>query len=166
MILRYVSLIVAVVAGLFTSQLPEYSQQYRQRLGGAIDELSRILADFDADAARNAMTREQGVGRLKANPDEFVRDQGQRVQENSARLARLRQQLIDYASAGPLARIAVMLRDFDPQVGRRAVDDFEPAVPLTSEGAIATAAGAAGAWALLRLLVFPFRRRGGAAKRA
>lgn len=167
MILRYFALAVALCAGLVTSQLPEFSQQYRQRLGGAIDELSRILAEFDADAARLSLSREEGIARMKTNADELVRQQGAHIQENSARLVRLRQQLIEYASAGPLARVGVMLGNFDRGVAQRAMDDFEPAVPLTSEGAIATAAGAVAGWGLVRLLFLPLvlRRRRRAAQR-
>ena len=42
------------LAGALTlSQAPEFAQQYRQRLGGALDELRRVVADFDADAAKS-----------------------------------------------------------------------------------------------------------------
>ncbi|MBN9084066.1 MAG: hypothetical protein BGP04_17650 [Rhizobiales bacterium 62-17] len=166
MILRYFALAVALALGLVTSQLPEFSQQYRQRLGGAIDELARVLAAFDADALRLNLTREEGIARMKTNADELVRQQGAHMQENSARLVRLRQQLIEYASAGPLARVGVMLGNFDQDVARRAMDDFEPAVPLTSEGAITTAAGAVAGWGLVRLVFLPLvlRRRRRAAK--
>ena len=48
--------IVAVGCGLFggivASQGPEFSQQYRQRLGGAIDELKQVIARFDARCPR------------------------------------------------------------------------------------------------------------------
>ena len=69
MILRYFALAVALAAGLVTSQLPEFSQQYRQRLGGAIDELSRILADFDAAV----QAREAILARVEALPNPEVR---------------------------------------------------------------------------------------------
>ena len=37
-----------VLGGFLASQGPEFSQQYRQRLGGAIDELNRVVARFDS----------------------------------------------------------------------------------------------------------------------
>ena len=44
---------IAAAAGALTaSQLPEFAQQYRQRLGGALEELRQVVADFDADAER------------------------------------------------------------------------------------------------------------------
>ena len=161
MILRYLTFAVALATAVFASQLPEFAQQYRQRLGGAIDELNRVLADFDADATRLNLTREQGIARMKINSDDLVRSQGQRVQEYSARVARLEQQLKDFASAGSLVRIGVLLREFDPDVARRAVSTFEPGVPVTGEGAIATLFGGVAGWLLARLLFLParFRRR-------
>ncbi|MEM9851772.1 MAG: DUF2937 family protein, partial [Pseudomonadota bacterium] len=39
-----------------TSQFPEFSQQYVQRLGGAVDELRRVAADFDASARAAGLT--------------------------------------------------------------------------------------------------------------
>ncbi|MBV9433737.1 MAG: DUF2937 family protein, partial [Hyphomicrobiales bacterium] len=37
---RTLSLAIALLAALAFSQLPEFTQQYAQRLGGAIDELT------------------------------------------------------------------------------------------------------------------------------
>ena len=53
MIFRTLVLGVAVVSGATTSQLPEFAQQYRQRMGGAIDALSQVVTDFREDAANN-----------------------------------------------------------------------------------------------------------------
>ena len=44
MILRRLAFAVSLLLGALASQLPEFAQQYRQRLGGAIDELQRIVA--------------------------------------------------------------------------------------------------------------------------
>ena len=41
---------LAGAAGL--SQYPEFSQQYTQRLGGQVDALSEVVADFEASAMR------------------------------------------------------------------------------------------------------------------
>ena len=55
-------------------QWPEFSQQYRQRLGGALDELRRVVAAFEAEAASHALTPAEAVGRLKTNPDPLARE--------------------------------------------------------------------------------------------
>jgi hypothetical protein len=52
---RRLALAIALIAGLVGSQGPEFAQQYRQRIGGALDELKRIVADFDDEAAREGL---------------------------------------------------------------------------------------------------------------
>ncbi len=71
---RRTSFALALAAGLGSSQAPEYVQQYRQRLGGAIDELGAVVAAFDADSAKAGMTHDQGLQRLSHDDDVFVRD--------------------------------------------------------------------------------------------
>ena len=56
MFTRRLAVAIGLLFALIGAQGPEFSQQYRQRLGGALDELSRIVAEFDADAARQAIT--------------------------------------------------------------------------------------------------------------
>jgi len=157
--LKPLAIVAGLMGGLGASQFPEFTQQYSQRLGGAVDEMARIFAEFDADAARHGMSRAQGIERLARNPDSFVSDRGARLREDSARLARLERQLSQLQNAGPLNRLAVIVREVDPQIARRVWDQFQPAVPVTSEGAILTGAGFLGGWGLWRLIAFPFRRR-------
>ena len=47
--------------GVLLSQFPEYSQQYVQRLGGAVDELKTVVSDFDTSAQATGSTREGAV---------------------------------------------------------------------------------------------------------
>jgi hypothetical protein len=152
MILRRLALFVGLSFAFLTSQLPEYAQQYRQRLGGAIDEINRMLAEFDSDAGHLKMNREQGVARLGANPDEFVRQRAARVREDSARAVRLQRQLAAFETAGPLARLQVLATEFDPAIAARAWSAYEPAVPVTGEGATLAGAGFLTGWGLLRFL--------------
>ena len=53
---RLIVIVAAALGGVGASQLPEFAQQYRQRLGGALEELTRIVAEFDASAARSQLT--------------------------------------------------------------------------------------------------------------
>ena len=65
------ALAIAVLAGLIGSQGPEFTQQYRQRLGGALEELNRIVAEFDAEAGRENLTRARGFGPARAQRRPF-----------------------------------------------------------------------------------------------
>ena len=55
MIARTMALAAALLGGVTTSQLPEFAQQYRQRLGGAIDALTQVVEEFRADAAAHGL---------------------------------------------------------------------------------------------------------------
>ena len=159
MIIRTLAFGAGLAGAVAASQLPEYAQQYRQRLGGAIDEISRIMAEFDADAARLGLSREQGIARLSGNSDPFVTDRGARLREDSARLARLQRQFSYLQTAGPFARVAIMASDLDPSIARRAWGSFEPAVPVTIEGAALGGAGFLAGYGMLRFILWPVGRR-------
>lgn len=156
---RRTSFAAALAAGLGVSQAPEYVQQYRQRLGGAIDELTAAVVAFDADSRAEGMTHDQGVARLEASPDIFVRQRGERMQEETERLARLRRQAARLQGDLPLTQVFGMALDLDPKVARGAFDDFKPALPMTADGALSAAIGFLGALLGLRLCALPFGRR-------
>ena len=157
-IVRIVAFGLGLLGAVVASQLPEFSQQYRQRLGGAIDELRQVLGRFDSDAGVNGETRDSAIVRLRGNPDGLVSRQAQAMQANAERLTRLesrRQAMID---AGPFRRILLMAWDGDAGVMRAAYGDFEPAVPVTVEGIVAAAVGFAAVWGGCLLLTLPVRR--------
>jgi Protein of unknown function (DUF2937) len=165
--------IAALGCGLFgavvASQGPEYSQQYRQRLGGAVDELHRTIERFDQDAQANGETREGAITRLRGNADDLASRQGTAAQGNVERLARLEGHREAMMRAGPFSRIALMLRDGDTDVMRSAYAEFEPAMPVTQEGVLAAAGGFVALWGgILLLAIFVrslFRRSGRGGRR-
>lgn len=157
--LRRLALVFGVFAGTCASQIPEYAQQYRQRLGGALDELTRIMADFDAQARSQGLSEPAAIERMKKNPDELVQRQGESVQDNVIRRDRLAAQDAAFARAGPFGRLGLLARDFDPAIARGAWSRYEPAVPVTTEGFAAGGIGALAGYALWRALALPFRRR-------
>jgi hypothetical protein len=161
-IVRIIAFGLGIFGGIVASQGPEYSQQYRQRLGGAIDELQRVIARFNADASANNETQEAAIARLRSNPDDLVNRQGVAMQANVERLGRLQPHREAMMQAGPFARIALMLRDGDRDVMEAAYRDFEPAVPVTEEGLLSTAIGFIVVWGGVLLLagfIRSFRRR-------
>jgi exonuclease VII large subunit len=159
MLARRLALAIAMLAGLIGSQGPEFAQQYRQRIGGALDELKRMVAEFDAETASEHLTPAQGLSRLEANSDPLARERGEDMAETMDRARRLEEQLEAMAAAGPLKRLYVMVKDFDPQIARRTLDNYEPAAPLSLEALTAGGLAAAWGWAATHLCAWPFRRR-------
>ncbi|MEZ5800841.1 MAG: DUF2937 family protein [Nitratireductor sp.] len=130
------------LSGLATfSQAPEFAQQYRQRLGGAVEELRRVVADFDADAGRSSMSREQALSEMNAAETPFVRDRGASMSSTITRYETLENQLGEIDTAPQLVRPLLVLKSPDRQIVEDAWKVFEPAVPLTTAGGIWGGAG-------------------------
>jgi hypothetical protein len=128
------------------SQGPEFSQQYRQRLGGAIDEMRTVIERFDADARANNESRESAIGRLRGNRDDLASRQGAAMQGNVERLARLEAHRQLMLEAGPFSRVGLLLRDGDTDLMRAVYREFKPAVPVTEEGVLSAAGGFVAVW--------------------
>ncbi len=160
-IVRIIAFGLGLLGGVTASQGPEFSQQYRQRLGGAIDELHRVIERFDTDARANGESQESAIARLRSNPDDLASRQGTAMQANVERLGRLQVHREAMMQAGPFARIALMMRDGDRDVMEAAYRDFEPAMPVTEEGILSTVIGFIAVWGGILLLmgfVRSFRR--------
>lgn len=141
------------------SQIPEFAQQYRQRIGGAIDELKPMVVRFDADARAAGLDRAGALGRLQDNPEPIVKARGLAAADMVARLEILEDQQRRMQGAGPFGRILVLAEEPDPQLARGTWRDFEPAIPATIEGAATAGVGFAAGAGLLALILAPFRRR-------
>ncbi|MCQ0092586.1 DUF2937 family protein [Roseovarius sp. M141] len=151
---------LAGAAGL--SQFPEFSQQYVQRLGGAVDELRRFVAEFDADAAEIGLTRNAALadlgqgGAMGVQRAETMAGVIVRFEHLSADLAALRR-------AGPFTRAYRARSLGDGEIASAAWAEFKPALPLNFEGGVFAGAGFLGGLgimaAALALLKLPFRRR-------
>lgn len=166
MIFRRFAFAVGLLFAALASQLPEFTQQYRQRLGGAIDELSASIAQFDGEAASLSLDRDQGIARLQTNADVLAQQRGASVAATVERKDRLDRQRQSFAASGPLSQYAVLAEDFDPGLGRRAFADFQPALPLTTPGLVSAAIGLLIGWLLMHLIAMPVRRRPGHAPHA
>ncbi len=158
MIGRVLAMAIGIFSGLAASQVPEFAQQYRQRLGGAVDELRRVVTRMDENAHASGMSREQLIRRLTGDADPAVRRQGEDNEKVVDRLGRLEQQRLDFAESGPFARILTFIRDADPGLARAAYLDYEPAWPATTEGVVTGGAGFVAGWGLFLLLSRMLRR--------
>ncbi|WP_299598644.1 DUF2937 family protein [uncultured Tateyamaria sp.] len=161
MILRVLVLAGGVVGGTLASQLPEFSQQYRQRLGGAVDALAQVVADFDASAQAEGLTRTAALAQMHGTA--FLDRRRADMTRTFARYDQLRSDLVVLNGAGPLLRTYHVARSTDTEVATAALSSFEPAVPLTAAGGIFAATGLltglVTVWAALKLLLWPFGRR-------
>ena len=159
MIGRTIAVAVAAVVGVATSQLPEFGQQYRQRLGGAIDELRRVAASFDQDAADNDLDRPAALAEMSRNPSGLVQDRAASMMVTMERLDDLEAQQQAFRDAGAFGRLYTLSTHFDPPLVAATWEDYEPAVPATAEGLVSAGGGFLATLLLFLGLGSLFRRR-------
>lgn len=134
----------ALATGVAGSQFPEFSQQYLQRLGGQFDALSQVAADFDASATKAGLTRDAALAEIKGST--FQDAHRKDMEHVFTRLDRITSDLTLLRAAGPLERMALPHRFRDMETLSATWADFRPAVPVTTEGALATLAGTLAGW--------------------
>ncbi len=165
MIARVLVLAGGVLGGASASQFPEFAQQYTQRLGGAVDALGEVVADFDASAADAGLTRDAALAELQGSA--FLDARRQDMTRTFERYESLQADLTKLEGAGPFMRAYHATSMSDPDVARAAMETFEPAVPLGMAGLTFAGSGfVAGLltiWVALKLLMWPLRRRAGTA---
>ena len=158
MVFRRIALFFALIVGMAMTQLPEYAEQYRQRLGGAIDELSAIVARFDSDSQQQGLTEQGGIDRLQANTDPFVQQRGSQMQALVARLQRLSATQKQMQTDSPVGRLGTLATHYDPMVASRALQSFEPAVPVSVEALVLGLLGFVFGGSLIHIVGRPFRK--------
>jgi len=152
-------IVIAILCAMLSSQAPEFTQQYFQRLAGAVDELSGIVRRFDEDSSRSSYDRLTALRVMKGNPERLVRDQAIRMEENIVRLNRLSEQQANMRDAGPLARFGEFVVNIDGPLAQRTWHSFVPALPLSLEGAFFALMGFAGSYIVIFMTMALFRRR-------
>lgn len=161
MILRAVTFAAGLAGAFGAAQFPAYSQQYLQRLGGAVDALSQVVADFDASAAAEGLTRTEALAQLRGTA--FVERRRADMVRTFDRHAQLRSDLAVLQGQGPFMRAYHAARLTDTEVAQRAWQAFQPAFPLSFAamvfavvGFVVTSLACMLAMAALR---WPLRRR-------
>jgi len=159
MIIGRIALFFAMLFGLASTQAPEFWQQYRQRLGAAVDELSAIVAQFDAQNAQQHLSESAAVDHLEHSPDPVVQGQGDEMQRFIARLARLRRAQAAFDEPNLAVRWLKLASAFDVSIAERAYAAYQPAVPATAEGFIAGLIGFIIGGGLVHLIGLPIKHR-------
>lgn len=118
------------------SQAPEFSQQYKQRLGGGIEELGAVVQQFDADAAARGLDREGAIAALKSSTEELPRLRGRSMDVAVNRYESLVSQQAAMERAEPVLQPFHLMQYPDPNLISGTWEDYNPAVPLNTAGAL------------------------------
>ncbi|WEK03814.1 MAG: DUF2937 family protein [Candidatus Devosia phytovorans] len=169
---RVIAGIGGVGLAVVLSQFPEYAQQYTQRLGGAVDELRIITQRFDTEAAAAGLDRQQALDRYNTATDGFIVGRGTSEAANFVRLEQLSGTLAQIQNADPVERLQSLPAYLDSDIGRRTLENYKPAVPVTMEGILYAGVGLilgylvmSGLWRFCALPIKQIRKRRYAAYR-
>jgi hypothetical protein len=160
---RILATIGGLMLALVLSQFPEYAQQYTQRLGGAVDELRIITADFDRAAEAGGLDRKGALDRYGQSQDQFLAEQGASMQYTFVRYEQLSATRDRIQNANAVERFQQLPAYLDTDIGWRTLENYQPAVPVTVEGLLYAGAGLLIGYLLVsgivRFIALPFRRR-------
>ncbi len=146
MIFRAMTIVGALAGGVGGSQFPEFSQQYVQRLGGAVDELARQVQRYEMDAAKVGLSLDELLTQLAAE-GRLSATQAQNMAQDIARHDRLSEALAALQQAGPFSRVRLAPYLMDGEIVQRTRGEYKMAMPLTFEGAVFTGTGLLAGWA-------------------
>ena len=142
---------LCVIGAVLFSQLPEFMQQYLQRLGGHLDEARRHLQQFRETAAQSGLTLDRLISQTNANADPAVAKLGGVMTEAVTRVHTLEAAQTALQNASLWSRPFVFLQHIDGAIARATWAIFKPAVPTTVEGLVYALVGM-----LVLLAVFHF----------
>lgn len=150
MIGRVLTGLLALLGAGTMSQAPEFTQQYRQALGGAVAELQVVAEDFDQASERAGLSRNQALEQYRDSDNSFLGERGQQIESTLDRYERLKGQADAIETAGPFERMWLVIQEPDMRVVEGARERFEPAIPLTIAGGVMALLGGFIGWLLGR----------------
>lgn len=141
---RACCLMAALGGGVVLSQYPAFVQQYTQRLGGQVDALAEVVADFDASALEAGLTRSAALDQMAGTT--FLDARADDMRGTFARHVILTDQLarLRGASGFETIRLAPQVRDGETLQATWA--DFKPALQITLPGIVTGAFGFLAGW--------------------
>ena|SRR5688572_8843265 len=145
--------IVLVVAILAAGCVPSFIAQYRQRLGGMLDQANRDLALFQDIANRfHGGDIQRLIKHHLASTDPTFRAEGTAIQTMLETVARLKANLAAL-NTDLLNQVRWIAQDGDATVARATWDAFVPAMSFTGEALLFAFGTGVGIW-LVFLLVW------------
>jgi len=125
--------IVAVIGGIIFFQIPAFIIQYKQRLGGHVDELSRLIAQYKSSAAKYGKTVEEYIAlHLNSGVNEIV-STGEFMTENMKRFDELSLALKNLSESSGITKLFVFFKSMDLDILRGTYKDFVPGISFNLE---------------------------------
>jgi hypothetical protein len=128
--------LLCVLGAVVFSQVPEFMQQYLQRLGGHLDEARRQLRQFQQAAEQSGLTLDRLITQTATNADTAVAKLGVVMTKTVTRVETLESAQSAMENASLWSRPFVFLRHMDSSIAHATWSIFKPAVPTTAEGLV------------------------------
>lgn len=141
--IRDIFLIGFALAGLFAaSQIPGFVQEYEQRLGGARDEVARLLQEFSAIAKRSNKDLDSYAALLVANDDPSISETGREIMDLSTREAAMANHADALAASSRFMKPVVLVKSGDREIMAATWKTYRHTLTLDPEfGAIGLGVG-------------------------
>lgn len=142
-LLDRIVLVVAVIAG---GLLPSFAAQYRQRVGGRLDQVLQDLAPFQEIANRyHGGSLEALVKHHLASPDPTFHDEGAAIQAMMEAAAQLRA-AYQALEGTLLQQLTYLVTRGDPEIARATLEVYQPAFGLDTESLVFAAVSGVVVW--------------------
>jgi Protein of unknown function (DUF2937) len=149
---RFVLLATFLIAGC----VPAFIAQYRQRLGGALDQVSKDLAPFREIARQlHGGKIDKLIEHHQMSSDPTFQAEGNAIAAMMRSLERLRAS-VEALDTDLIQQILALAKRGDPQIAKAAWAAYEPAFSFSAEGMLFAGGVAFIAWLLFMLIWWMF----------
>lgn len=165
---RILAIVLGVAGVLAGSQAPNFTAHFMQNLEGRVDELGQLADNINSDRERIGFTRNMAKAACAEAETQLQKDDCDRAEETLVRFDTLMEMKQELEATNKWQRPlvlaqSVMSNGMAREFAKNAMEQYEPAVPTTPEGAGYAAGGGGILWgigrALFGLIGAPFRRR-------
>lgn len=144
---------LCVVAGAFIgSQVPQFMQQYTQRLAGHVEALQKLIHQLHQIASLSQKTLEQYIQKFVDSGDPDFIQQGDFMQGILNRWQELHLALNNLTQSSIWLRPYYFLKDLQPDIAHSTLSSYQPGLSLTIEGLCYAGAGMILSWALYQIV--------------
>lgn len=141
MIGRILDGLVAIAGATGFAQFPAFYQQYRQRLGGRLDQARQDVARTLSDATEEGKTLGAYIQDLGDSGTAAAAQAAQRELERVENLNALQSAYAALTESEIWQRPLVFARHFQPGIAEDAMAAFQPAFPVSIEALVYAAVG-------------------------
>ncbi len=149
--------IFAAIGGLVFLQVPQFYQQYTQRLAGHVDELKIMIGTITQAAEKNGKGLIAYIHKFLQHSDPDFASQGAMMKMMVDRESQLSNSLLAIQEAGPFSRPYYFVKNLNIDICWATLKDFQPGLMLTTEALLYALLGICAGVLLYKSIAFLFK---------